>query len=321
MKRIAVVLSAILLTTMSCNKDREFSDYDYQTVYFAYQYPIRTITLGEDLNVNTDLDNAYKCKVFAATGGVYYSKQDVSIKVAVDQTLLGNGLLFDAEHGAADVMPLPDKYFKLASDNIVIPKGAIAGGVEVQLTDAFFNDPLAVKNAYVLPLRITEVTNADSILAGKGYVLYAIKYVNPWHGNYLRRGTDVFTGNLNQTIQRHKQYVEQDEVNKISTRSLKQSELPLTFKDKDGNNVSCTLLLNFDDNGKCTVSSATANVTATGNGSFVKKGEKNSWGAKDRDALYLSYDVNIAGMHVATKDTLVARDRAVTMDTFNPRNK
>lgn len=32
----------------SCeNGDKEFDDYDYQTVYFAQQNPIRTITLGE----------------------------------------------------------------------------------------------------------------------------------------------------------------------------------------------------------------------------------------------------------------------------------
>ncbi|RXK81183.1 DUF5627 domain-containing protein [Filimonas effusa] len=321
MKKITVILSLLLVALTSCNKDREFPDYDYQTVYFAYQYPVRTITLGEDLTVNTDLDNAHKCKVFAATGGVYYSKHDVNITVAVDKTLLGNGMLFDANHGGGDILPLPDKYFTLASNTITIPKGELAGGVEVQLTDAFFDDPLAIGNNYVLPLKITGVAGADSVLSGRDFVLYAIRYVNTWHGNYLRRGKDIVTGSLNQTVVRHKQYVEQDEVNKITTRSLKQGELPVVFKDKDGANINCTLLLSFNDNGNCTVSSATTGITASGSGSFVKKGEKNSWGAKDRDAIYLNYQVDLPGMHVATTDTLVARDRAVTMDTFSPRNK
>jgi hypothetical protein len=78
------------------------------------------------------------------------------------------------------------------------------------------------------------------------------------------------------------------------------------------------LLLTFDDAGKCTVSSGTSNVTATGSGSFVKDGEKNSWGSKDRDAIYLNYQVNMTGMQVASTDTLVLRDRAVTMETFTP---
>ena len=54
---------------------------------------------------------------------------------------------------------------------------------------------------------------------------------------------------------------------------------------------------------------------------FVKKGEKNSWGSKDRDALYLSYEVNLPSMKVVSTDTLVARDRAVTMEIFTPVNK
>jgi hypothetical protein len=190
--------------------------------------------------------------------------------------------------------------------------------VEVQLTDAFFNDPKAIKNTYVIPLRMTSKSNADSILVGKNFILYAIKYVNPWHGNYLRRGKDVITGSVNQTIARHKQYVEDDEVNKLNTRSMKEIEFPVVFKDKNGVNVNCTLLLSFDNSGNCTIAAATGTFTATGTGKFVKKGEKNSWGTKDRDAIYLSYQVTLPDMQVSSTDTLVLRDRAVTMETFTP---
>ncbi len=309
---------AMLALLGSCNKKKEFPDYEYQSIYFAYQYPVRTITLGEDV-FNTDLDNQYKCKIFATTGGVYYSKKDVTIGVAVDNTLLGSGLLFGV--GGADIKPLPANYFSLASNNIVIPKGELSGGVEVQLTEAFFQDPLAIKNNYVLPLKITSITNADTILSEKNFVLYALKYVNPWHGNYLRRGKDVITGSVNRTDIRHRQYVEQDQVNMLTTRTLKQTEFPVTIKDAVGNNINVTLLLNFDNSGACTVTSATANVTATGTGAFVLKGEKNSWGSKDRNALYLNYEINLPTMKVVTNDTLVARDRAVTMETFSPVKK
>ncbi|HEX9152530.1 MAG TPA: DUF5627 domain-containing protein [Flavobacterium sp.] len=50
----------------------------------------------------------------------------------------------------------------------------------------------------------------------------------------------------------------------------------------------------------------------------MKRGEKNSWGSKDRDALYLDYTVNLASFKVATNDTLVLRDRGVKAETFNP---
>jgi hypothetical protein len=312
---ISIALLAILA---SCNKKKEFPDYEYQSVYFAYQYPVRTITLGEDV-FNTDLDNEHKFKVFAATGGVYYSKKNVNINVAVDNSLLGNGMLFGA--GGAPIKPLPNKYFSLASNSIVIPEGELAGAVEVQLTESFFEDPDAIKNTYVLPLKMTGLSNADTILSNKNFVLYAVKYVNTWHGNYLRRGKDVITGSVNQTNTRHKQYVEDDDVNKLVTRNLKQAEFPVIFKDNTGTNINVTLLLTFDNDGKCTVSSVTPNVTATGTGSFVLKGEKNSWGNKDRNALYLNYEVNLPTMKVVTTDTLVARDRAVTMETFTPVNQ
>ncbi len=311
-----IFLATLLIAVLAaCNKKRELPDFDYQTVYFAYQYPVRTITFGDDV-FDTQLDNQKKCRIMATTGGVYYSKKDITIGVAVDPSLLGNGLLFNA--GGADVLPMPQNYFSLAANEIVIPKGGLTGGVEVQLTDAFFNDPKAIGNNYVIPVRITGKGAADSILAGKNFILYAVKYVNTWHGNYLRRGKDVVTGSMDQTITRHKQYVEQDEVNKLNTRSMKELEFPVVYKAQNGTNINATLLLTFDDAGKCTISSATPNVTASGSGQFVKKGEKNSWGSKDRDALYLNYQVNLSGMQVATTDTLVMRDRAVTMETFTP---
>ncbi|HEY9262537.1 DUF5627 domain-containing protein [Chitinophaga sp.] len=312
------LMPILLLLLAACNKSVTFPDYEYQTVYFAYQYPVRTITFGEDV-FSTELDNQRRCKIMATTGGVYYSKKDLTIGISVDNTLLGSGLLFGA--GKDEILAMPAKYYSLAANNIIIPKGSLAGGVEVQLTDAFFNDPKAIKNTYVIPLRITNKSGADSILSGKDFILYAVKYVNTWHGNYLRRGKDVVSGSVSQTILRHQRYVEQDEVNKLTTRSMKELEFPVVYKDKDGVNINGILLLTFDDNGKCTISAATENFTATGTGIFVKKGEKNSWGSKDRDALYLNYQVTLPGMQVATSDTLVMRDRTVTMETFTPVGK
>jgi len=317
MKKLMIICTGMLAGLVSCNQERVFPDFEYQSVYFAYQYPVRTITLGEDVNVNTDLDNAYKCQIYAATGGVYSSKNDVSIGVKVDPALLGNGLLFGA--GKDQVLPMPSNYFSLAADKIVIPRGALAGGVDVQLTDAFFADPKAIKNTYVIPLRMTSVTHADSILPSKNFVLYAIKFVNPWHGNYLRRGKDVITGSVNRTTTRHAQYVEKDEVVFLPTRSLSDLDFPVVLKDAQGNNISVSLRVKFEGSEKCTISSNTAGVTATG--SFIKKGEKNSWGNRDRDALYLQYEISLPNMKVATKDTLVMRDRAVAMETFTPVNK
>lgn len=315
MKTILITAIGFFLIASCSNKEVTFDDYKYQTVYFAYQYPVRTITFGEDI-FSTELDNQGKCEIMATTGGVYSSKKNVSIAVAVDNALLGSGMLFKA--GGDTVYAMPANYYTLAASNITIPEGGLTGGVQVQLTDAFFNDPKSIKNSYVIPLRMTGKTNADSILSGKNFILYAVKYVNTWHGNYLRRGKDVVTGSVNQTITRHKQYVEDDEVNKLYTRTKSKIDFPVVFKDKNGVNINSTLILSFDEAGNCTVSAGSSNFTATGSGQFVKRGEKNSWGSKDRDAIYLKYDVTFTDMKISSTDTLVLRDRAVAMETFTP---
>jgi hypothetical protein len=338
MKKIPYIIVVIALMFSSCeNQDWEFPNFDYQTVYFAYQFPVRTITFGEDI-FDTSLDNEGKFKLMVTTGGVYSSPRDVSVQIEVDESL-AEGLLF--EEGGDEIEVLTSEYYQLSSQTVTIPRGEIAGGVEVQLTAAFFNDPRAIKKTFVLPVKITSLTNADSILSGvpivenpnrsladdwfptpKDFTLYALKYINPWHGNYLRRGSDritgKFTGISNRTNVRREASVEFDEVNKLITESLTKVLFPLVIAGAGGENITADLLLTFDADGNCTVSAAHDGYTATGNGKFVKKGEKSSWGNEDRDAIYLDYEVDLPQMHVATLDTLVIRNRGVVMETFSP---
>jgi len=340
--RILLMLTAVLVSMISCtNQDAEFDNFDHQSVYFAYQYPVRTITLGEDI-FDTTLDNQHKCKIMGTLGGVYKNDKDVTIDIAVANSLPA-GFLFNA--GENEIAAMPSSYYKLSSDKITIPKGQITGGIEVQLSDAFFADPQSIKKTYVIPIEMKKVVNADTILSGKAlvsnplkllstdwsvapkdYVLYAIKYINTWDGNYLRRGKDIISGNngntaLNRTVVRHNTYVENDQVSKINTLSLKTIDFPVVIKDASGVNVNFNLVLTFDSENKCTVSGSSTSYTASGTGKFVKKGEKNSWGNKDRDAIYLDYKVNFQDFNVATKDTLVSRDRGVTAAVFNPVKK
>ena len=140
---------------------------------------------------------------------------------------------------------------------ITIPSGQVMGGIEAQLTDAFFADPRAVKSTFVIPLKITSVTNADSVLRGtstktspdprqagdwavapKDYVLYAVKYVNPYHGAYLRRGVDEVKGNgntaLDTTVVYHNAFVEKDEVVSLFTKSMTEFFTLPSFQDGKG---------------------------------------------------------------------------------------
>lgn len=339
-KLIFISLIGLSLLTSCHNQVWEFPDYKYTTVYFPYQTPIRTLVLGKDIYDNT-LDNAHKCKIMATMGGVYDNKTDRTLKIVVDNSLCNN-LKFESDSGN-NVLPMPANYYSLAEDmQIVIPSGSISGGIEVQLTDAFFADPRSVTNNFVIPLRITSVINADSVLSGKAlmdnpnrlvasdwsiapkdYVLYCIKYVNPWNGAYLRRGIDVGKGNsgnssLDTTIALHNQYVERDQVVYMKTVSMDEVSLSLTTRDKgDPTDIQFKLSVKVDNLGKCIVSAPdTASYTAAGNGEFVTDGDE--WGGEKRDVMRLKYQVDFGSSTHTFTDTIVMRDRQVKFETFTP---
>lgn len=341
MKRIIFTAFLMAIVTglfTSCeNSDWEFPDYDYSAVYFAYQSPIRTICLGEDV-FDTSLDNEYKCQIMATMGGVYKNNANIDISIRVDNSLCDN-LVF--EENDMDIIPMPSNYYSLSSDKITIEKGSVLGGVIVQLTDVFFNDPKSLLTTYVIPVVMTGVVNADTILSGtplvdnprrgvssdwdvqpKDYVLYAVKYINQYEANYLRRGKDVISGSQSGTKNRHAQYVEKDEVvDNITTRSL--NTIAWEHQTKDMNDITrnSVLLLTFDNQNNCTITSETEGVTASGTGKFVSKGDKNSWGNKDRDVLYLDYTIDYGDIQSATNDTLVVRDRGLKAEWFTPQLK
>jgi hypothetical protein len=337
MKRIInITLIAALVTGLftSCeNGDWEFPDYEYSAVYFAYQSPVRTICLGEDV-FDTSLDNEYKAQIMATMGGVYSNNSDVEVSFEVDNSICDN-LAF--EDSGDDILPMPASYYSLLSDKMIIKKGEIIGGVTVQLTPAFFNDPLALTANYVIPVVMTGVVNADTILSGtplvmnprrgvaedwdvqpKDYILYALKYINKYDANYLRRGTDVISGDQTGTITRSAEFVEKDEVvNTISTRSLNTIAWDHQTRDMNDLSRSSVLILTFDEEGNCVITSETPGVTVSGSGSFVSKGEKNSWGNKDRDALYLDYTIDYGDVQFDITDTLVVRDRGLKAEWFS----
>lgn len=333
-------IGGLMATLSSCkNGDVSFPDYEGGvSVYFPYQYPVRTIVLGED-TYDTTLDNLHKCKIFATMGGAYNGR-DIKLEIAVDNTLCDN-LYFE---DGSDVAPMPEGHYSLASNNIFF-NGGFQGGVEVQLSDAFFADPAALKNTYVIPLVIKSQTGADRILSGKpiiegdtpqrpnssywdikpmDYVLYCVKYINSYHAYYLRRGIDVVTENgVTTTEVRHKQSVEEDEICSTTTKTLNSVTFPLTTKYTDGNgapkNLKCDLLLTFNEKGECTITSDTEGVTATGTGKYLKKSEIKAWGNKDRDGLYMDYRVDFGVKQLQTKDTLVWQRRGVKPEEFTPK--
>ena len=357
-----VALGAFSLTFAACyNADKEFPDYEGgTTAYFAYQYPVRTLILGNDIYDNT-LDNAHKCQIWSTMGGAYGGR-DATVDVVVDESLCNN-LYFTDEGGnaAAPVLPMPTSYYQLLS-NAIPYNGQPRGYVEVQFTDAFFNDPQAIANTYVIPLRMTKVTGIDSILVGKpregltpartnsgdweilpkDYVLYLVKYMNPWQGKYIRRGVDNVTekGNTTTIVRKDfslmntdlEHYTENpvnqnDEICGITTKNMTQANFPVSFK-TSGASITCNLILTFHGN-QCTISTDDENVTATGSGEFIEKGTERAeykdyqWGSLNgqpvqRDILRLAYDVDFTknNIQVSTTDTLVVQTRESNQKVF-----
>ena len=357
-----LALGVLSLTLASCyNSDREFPDFEGgTTAYFAYQYPVRTLVLGNDIYDNS-LDNEHKCRIWSTMGGAYGGR-DASVDIVVDESLCDN-LYFTDEGGnaAAPVLPMPTAYYQLLS-NAIPYNGDARGYVEVQFTDAFFNDEKAIENTYVIPLLMRSVTGIDHILTGtpregltpsrtntedwdilaKDYVLYCVKYMNPWQGKYIRRGVDNVTekGVTTQVVRRDMSLVnsdlehykenpvnQNDEICGITTKNMSQAVFPVSFK-TSGASVSCRLILTFNGN-QCTVSTDDENVTATGSGEFIAKGTEKpeykdyQWGSNNgepvqRDILRLAYDVNFAGsdIQVSTTDTLVVQTRESNQKVF-----
>ena len=357
-----VALGAMALTYSSCyNADHEFPDYEGgTTAYFAYQFPVRTLVLGNDIYDNT-LDNAHKCQIWSTMGGAYGGR-DAYADFVVDESLCDN-LYFVDEGGnpANPVLPMPSSYYNLLS-NAIAYNGDSRGYVEVQFTDAFFNDEKAIENTYVIPLLMTGVRGIDHILTGtpfegqnpsrtntdywsvlaKDYVLYCVKYMNPWQGKYIRRGVDNVTERgktttvvrqdfslVNSDLERLKENPvnANDEVCGITTKNMSQAIFPVSFK-TSGASLSCNLILTFDGN-KCTISTDDENVTAAGSGEFITKGTQMpeykdfQWGSNNgepvqRDILRLAYDVNFSkrNVQVSTSDTLVVQTRESNKRVF-----
>ena len=312
---------ALVGTLWSCkNGDPTFPDYEGgTTVYFPYQYPVRTIVLGDD-EYDLTLDHAHKCQIKATFGGSY-NGSDGSVQVAVDESLCQN-LYF--EDGVTPVKAMPSSYYQLSTMNLDF-KGTMNGTPEVQLTDAFFNDPEAVNTTYVIPLVITGQTGFGKILTGTllgdqtgsrtnsdlwdikpmDYVLYCVKFQNKYSGFWLTHGT-TSTADIE-----HAQAVE------IKSKSL--NTCVYTVSTQDGNNIlSADLLLTFNGD-NCTISSLTDGVTATGTGSWGDDTEKKAWGNKDRDGMELNYNVTFAnGKTLSKHEKMVWQRSGVTIQEFAP---
>lgn len=279
-------------------------------------------------------DNAHKFQIKAALGGVNVNNERHSADFVIDNSLCDRIVFSDGR----PIKAMPADYYTIEGDQMVITPGNVIGGVDVHLTDAFFADPEAVAVNYVIPIRLT--ASKDSILSGKAkdgienpdrlvsdhwsvqpkdYILYAVKYKNPYHGCWVSKGTDVIDNNgQTQTVDRVVELWEKASLRYLTTKSLTTAVYSFSHVvpviDADGNKsettLKCDLLLNIDKDGVCNVTTESAGCTASGNGKWKRQGEPKAWGDKDRDLLELKYTYTIdyvynaaTGEHAAYKVT------------------
>ncbi|MBO7496726.1 MAG: DUF1735 domain-containing protein [Salinivirgaceae bacterium] len=212
MNRIVSILSvgAVALAFASCkNSEQNFPDFDGgTTAYFSYQYPIRTLILGNVETYDNTSDNEHRFTIYGTFGGSYEGV-NAKIDVEVDESLTQN-LYFE---DGSEVKAMPKDYYEIKGEELDYG-GGFRGGVEIQLTEKFFEDPLAVKNTYVIPVvmgdnfsGVDRINRGTPIIEGtsplrqdaskwdespKDYTLFCVNYINEYTSTYLRRGTDNF---------------------------------------------------------------------------------------------------------------------------------
>ena len=346
-KIIFLLITATVCTIISCQNEeiRKFDDFDYTTTYFPYQFPVRTLVLGDYMFDNQN-DNNLKFKITARMGGVYDNKKNIKVTYQLDPTLVNKLAtapnLFDGKATAkADTLEiLPASYYTITPANeFEIPSGSFMGSVDIQLKEEFLNDPKSVRTKYVVPLKIISSTT-DSVLQGKSgmstpdprvagnwviapknYTIFGIKFVNKFHGKYLHRGasaiTDSTTSTLLETIVYHQKYVENDEIWALQTTGRNVVNLTGTLRKTPSSPGKFIMNLIFDSNNNCQVTTALGSpFKVRGTGKFVTDGDK--WGNVPQDAIYLDYIVNEGKNKHVIKDTLVFRDKAVTFLEYAP---
>ncbi len=345
LKNIALMMFTVILLPMAIacgGDDAKEGDKGSATnpenpdtyVYFAFQYPVRTIVLGTTWDDNT-LDNEHKCKIIATIGDPYksYNSQigSGSVELAVDESLLKNLYM---EDGITPVKAMPRNYYNLSSSTIGFDNASSAG-VIVDLSDAFFKDPDAVKNTYVIPLVMKNQMGLGKIKTGKlkegqsgsrtnpnvwdeqpmDFVLYCVKYMNKYSGDWITNGTNSIDD-----LRFHQSHGEVKGVS-IKTKGLNECILSVSYYDKS-KEYKADLLLVFNADDVCTISSLTSGAAVNGSGYWQSLGAKKeiTGYVLDVDLLELSYTIDFGNGHVWTahEKMISTVSRGVRLEYLSP---
>ncbi|WP_372753237.1 BT_3987 domain-containing protein [Labilibaculum sp.] len=283
MKQITVFLSGILLlaTLFSCEEYEDYTyDYDYTTVYFGSQTPIRTVVARDTMELELGV----------TIGGVLENNSDEWATYSVDEDLLA---IYDTE-GLFTV--LPEEYYSLSNDSIfVIEKGEYAGTVTCTFDrDLFTADAFAMDETYAIPLLLNN-TSVDSILSTKDYSIIVVKYVSPYHGYYYSKGVQYTLGEdgfPTDTTTFYDADLSQNDVKEFSTLGL--NTISATYF---GSSITGDMELTVNDDNTVDVTSDDVTITNDDNCIYDE----------DEKTFYLNVELTKSSISYSVSDTLILR--------------
>ena len=324
-----LIICAIAFSLLACeNQENNFDDFGSTSVYFPFQTPARTLIRGKyDLGFN-DNDNNGRFEIGVVMSGVYNNDIDRRVHFELAPELIDAAAL---GVDTVNVKILPTSYYTIEQESpVTIPSGSTNGRIPVQLSDAFFDDPLSFAEFeevhYVIPLRITDYEQLDSLLTGvplvdnpikirdedwdplpKDYTLFGIKFMNKYEGIYLRRGedaalglnesvtvfengdpTETVTENIQGSTVYRAEYVVQDELLPLSTAGRSDATTTIDVRRPGiASSSTLSLLLTFNNNEEITVSNADPSSTVTVTGTGKFVEDGDEWGGEPRDVIYL----------------------------------
>lgn len=167
MKNIKWILFIMVACTTftSCSFKDDPVIYDYTMVGFPNQVYNRNVIVGEGLELNIGVEFS----------GVFKNTLQREVNYVIDPALVPSGKTL-----------LPRDYYTLGDTSaIVIKNGKLDGYLNVKLDSAkFVNDPKALTNVYVIPIRLVSCQNIDSINQSKNYMVVSVSYFARQQANY-----------------------------------------------------------------------------------------------------------------------------------------
>jgi hypothetical protein len=182
MKTIISFITAFVLILIfaGCEQYENYiKDYDYSTVYFGAQKPLRTLVA----RTNNDY---LEFKIGVTLAGLRENNKGYTARFELDPELL------NIVEGANQFTLLPAECYTIVNPDktFVIPKGKFLGDCTVKIDKgAFVSLPGSLNNTYALPLILLSAT-ADAILPGKNYTVIVIKYIDEHSGYYYCKGSE-----------------------------------------------------------------------------------------------------------------------------------